>query len=249
MPVSRPSCAGCWQGRRHGAVMMTEAAAQFITPVTMQALSNRPVVLSQWDARIQQHGACQPGAREADAIPGRAGQRRSCWRSARAGPQPNADAGMCLARPLERDTAATRARHEPSEMWAHPATQRNITDAMPRWRDRAAGRAGRAGLRRDRRQPQMLRARNSCWPSWSRPSKAAARGTEAAGHGRRPLRGVDPGARHHQPQLGQDGPRSQRRRTRGRRRGHAGGRTLVLPTRWASKRIGLQFSVADGDAV
>ena len=32
-------------------VMMTEAACQFITPVTMQALSGRPVVLSQWDAR------------------------------------------------------------------------------------------------------------------------------------------------------------------------------------------------------
>ena len=39
---------------RHGAsvqVVMTEAAAQFITPVTMQALSNRSVYLSQWDLR------------------------------------------------------------------------------------------------------------------------------------------------------------------------------------------------------
>ena len=32
-------------------VVMTEAAAQFITPVTMQALSGRPVFSSQWDAR------------------------------------------------------------------------------------------------------------------------------------------------------------------------------------------------------
>ena len=32
-------------------VVMTEAAAQFITPVTMQALSNRPVYGSQWDSR------------------------------------------------------------------------------------------------------------------------------------------------------------------------------------------------------
>jgi phosphopantothenoylcysteine decarboxylase/phosphopantothenate--cysteine ligase len=30
---------------------MTEAACQFITPVTMQALSNRAVVTSQWDLR------------------------------------------------------------------------------------------------------------------------------------------------------------------------------------------------------
>ena len=32
-------------------VVMTEAAAQFITPVTMQALSNQPVYVSQWDSR------------------------------------------------------------------------------------------------------------------------------------------------------------------------------------------------------
>ena len=32
-------------------VVMTDAAEQFITPVTMQALSNRPVYGSQWDAR------------------------------------------------------------------------------------------------------------------------------------------------------------------------------------------------------
>jgi phosphopantothenoylcysteine decarboxylase/phosphopantothenate--cysteine ligase len=32
-------------------VVMTEAATQFITPVTMQALSGRAVFVSQWDAR------------------------------------------------------------------------------------------------------------------------------------------------------------------------------------------------------
>ncbi|WP_310733386.1 flavoprotein, partial [Ideonella azotifigens] len=32
-------------------VVMTEAAEAFITAVTMQALSNRPVYTSQWDAR------------------------------------------------------------------------------------------------------------------------------------------------------------------------------------------------------
>ena len=32
-------------------VVMTAAAQQFITPVTMQALSQRPVFDSQWDAR------------------------------------------------------------------------------------------------------------------------------------------------------------------------------------------------------
>src|SRR5690606_23198449 len=33
-------------------VVMTEAATHFITPVTMQALSGRPVYLDPWDARI-----------------------------------------------------------------------------------------------------------------------------------------------------------------------------------------------------
>ena len=32
-------------------VVMTEAACRFITPVTMQALTGRPVVTDQWDAR------------------------------------------------------------------------------------------------------------------------------------------------------------------------------------------------------
>jgi len=49
-------------------VVMTEAAAQFITPVTMQALSNRPVYDSQWDAREGNNMAHINLSREADAI-------------------------------------------------------------------------------------------------------------------------------------------------------------------------------------
>ena len=44
----------CRELIRQGAtvqVVMTEAACQFITPVTMQALSGRPVYTSQWDGR------------------------------------------------------------------------------------------------------------------------------------------------------------------------------------------------------
>ena len=33
-------------------VVMTEAATHFITPVTMQALSGRPVFVDAWDARV-----------------------------------------------------------------------------------------------------------------------------------------------------------------------------------------------------
>ena len=49
-------------------VAMTEATTHFITPVTMQALSGRPVFLSQWDARIDNNMAHIDLSREADAI-------------------------------------------------------------------------------------------------------------------------------------------------------------------------------------
>ena len=49
-------------------VVMTEAAQAFITPVTMQALSNRPVALSQWDAREANNMAHINLTREADAV-------------------------------------------------------------------------------------------------------------------------------------------------------------------------------------
>src|SRR5574343_792961 len=49
-------------------VVMTEAATQFITPVTMQALSNRPVLLSQWDASEPNNMPHIRLGREPDAI-------------------------------------------------------------------------------------------------------------------------------------------------------------------------------------
>ena len=47
---------------------MTEAAEHFITAVTMQALSNRPVYTSQWDAREPNSMAHINLTREADAV-------------------------------------------------------------------------------------------------------------------------------------------------------------------------------------
>ena len=53
-------------------VVMTDAACQFITPVTMQALSGRPVFSSQWDPReaagVGNNMAHINLSREADAI-------------------------------------------------------------------------------------------------------------------------------------------------------------------------------------
>ncbi|HEY5993550.1 MAG TPA: flavoprotein, partial [Gallionellaceae bacterium] len=48
-------------------VAMTEAACHFITPATMQALTGRPVLVSQWDADA--HGMVHINtSRAADAI-------------------------------------------------------------------------------------------------------------------------------------------------------------------------------------
>ena len=105
-------------------VVMTEAACQFITPVAMQALSGRPVYVSQWDARPGNNMAHINLSREADALivapasadfiaqlaQGRAGELLPL---------------MCLARPIER-VPLLIAPAMNREMWAHPATRRNL---------------------------------------------------------------------------------------------------------------------------
>ena len=105
-------------------VVMTQAAEQFITPVTMQALSNRSVYTSQWDAREPNSMAHINLTREADAIvvapasadliaklvQGRADDLLSL---------------LCLARPIDRCPLLVAPAMN-REMWAHPATQRNL---------------------------------------------------------------------------------------------------------------------------
>ena len=105
-------------------VVMTEAAAQFITPVTMQALSNRPVFVSQWDAREPNNMAHINLSREADAIlvaPASADFMAKLLH----GRADDLLSLMCLARPLER-VPLLLAPAMNREMWSHPATQRNM---------------------------------------------------------------------------------------------------------------------------
>ncbi len=49
-------------------VVMTEAACQFITPVTLQALSGKPVFTDLWDSRVDNGMAHIEFSRDADAI-------------------------------------------------------------------------------------------------------------------------------------------------------------------------------------
>ena len=105
-------------------VVMTEAAEHFITAVTLQALSGRAVYTSQWDAREGNNMAHINLSREADAIVvapasadfmakllhGRADELLSL---------------MCLARPLDKVPLIVAPAMN-REMWANPATQRNV---------------------------------------------------------------------------------------------------------------------------
>ena len=105
-------------------VVMTEAATQFITPVTMQALSNRPVYHSQWDAREPNNMAHINLSREADAIliaPASADFMAKLLH----GRADDLLSLMCLARPIET-VPLLIAPAMNREMWANPATQRNV---------------------------------------------------------------------------------------------------------------------------
>lgn len=105
-------------------VMMSEAATQFITPVTMQALSNQPVLLSQWDAREPNNMAHINATRAADVMLVAPASADFIAKLA----QGRADELLsltALARPAER-CALLVAPAMNREMWVHPATQRNV---------------------------------------------------------------------------------------------------------------------------
>ena len=105
-------------------VVMTEAARQFITPVTMQALSGRPVLTDQWDATEPNAMAHINLTREADALVVAPASADFIAKLA----QGRADELLslaCLARPIDR-CPLLLAPAMNREMWAHPATQRNV---------------------------------------------------------------------------------------------------------------------------
>ena len=101
-------------------VVMTEAATQFITPVTMQALSGRPVYTSQWDARMPNNMAHIDLSREADAIVIAPASTDFIAKLAH-GFADDLLSTLCIARdcPLLVVPAMNR------QMWQNPATQRN----------------------------------------------------------------------------------------------------------------------------
>ena len=109
-------------------VVMTEAAASFITPVTMQALSGRPVVTSQWDAREPNNMAHINLGREADAIVLAPASADFIARLVQ-GRGDELLSLTCLARPRERCPLLVAPAMN-REMWSHPATQRNVAQLV-----------------------------------------------------------------------------------------------------------------------
>ena len=103
-------------------VVMTEAAQQFITPITMQALTGKLVFTNQWDDRIANNMAHIELSRQADAIliaPASA----DLIAKLSLGLADDLLSTLCLA----RDCPLLIAPAMNLQMWAHPATQRSIT--------------------------------------------------------------------------------------------------------------------------
>ncbi len=102
-------------------IVMTEAACQFITPVTMQALSGKPVFVGMWDASIANGMPHIELSRQADAIliaPASADFMAKLVH----GRADDLLSTLCLA----RDCPLLVAPAMNKQMWENPATQRNI---------------------------------------------------------------------------------------------------------------------------
>ena len=102
-------------------VVMTEAATQFVTPVTMQALTGNPVYTSQWDNSVANNMAHIELSRKADAIliaPASA----DLMAKLSLGLADDLLSTLCLA----RDCPLLLAPAMNKQMWEHAATQRSV---------------------------------------------------------------------------------------------------------------------------
>jgi len=110
--------------QRQGAdvqVIMTESACRFVTPVTMQALSGKPVFTDMWDSRVPNGMPHIELSRDRDIIvvaPATAGFIAKLVHGA----ANDLLSTLCLARECPLMVAPAMNR----QMWENPATQRNI---------------------------------------------------------------------------------------------------------------------------
>ena len=102
-------------------VVMTEAATQFVTPVTMQALTGNPVFTSQWDSSVSNNMAHIELSRSADAIV-IAPASADLMAKLSLGLADDLLSTLCLA----RDCPLLLAPAMNKQMWEHAATQRSV---------------------------------------------------------------------------------------------------------------------------
>lgn len=102
-------------------VVLSEGGARFVTAVTFQALSGRPVWTDLWDARMPNNMAHIDLGRDADAILVAPATADFIARIA-SGRADDLLATLCLARDVPLIVAPAMNR----QMWASPPTRRNI---------------------------------------------------------------------------------------------------------------------------
>lgn len=103
-------------------VVMTQAACRFVTPVTFQALSGKPVFADLWDDRIDNGMAHIEFSRDADAILIVPASADFLAKLAH-GMADDLLSNICLARTCPLMVAPAMNM----QMWEKPATQRNIS--------------------------------------------------------------------------------------------------------------------------
>lgn len=104
-------------------VVLTDAGAKFITPVTMQALSGNPVFMDSWDARVDNNMAHIELTRGAAAILIAPATADFMAKLAH-GHANDLLSTLCLARPATCPLLIAPAMNR--EMWENPATVRNV---------------------------------------------------------------------------------------------------------------------------
>lgn len=139
-------------------VVMTDAAQHFITAVTMQALSGKPVYGEQWDARIGNNMAHIDLSREADAIVIAPCSADFMFKLAH-GVADDLLSTLCLAKPLALPLLIAPAMNV--EMWQNRATQRNLAQCradgiLVLGPDSGAQACGETGLGRMLEPAQLL---------------------------------------------------------------------------------------------
>ena len=137
---------------------MTEAACQFITPVTMQALSGKPVFIQMWDRSIANGMPHIELSRAADAILIAPASANFIAKLVH-GSADDLLSTLCMA----RDCPLIVAPAMNKQMWENPATQRNIaqlsSDSITIFGPAAGEQAcGEVGLGRMLEPEQILQA-------------------------------------------------------------------------------------------